>query len=253
MKKNKILLFDIETSPNLGYIWGKYEQNVIEYVSEWYVLCFAYKWLDEKSTHAVGLPHFKTYNKQPENDKELLLKLWDLFDEADIVIAHNGQSFDVKKINARFLAHGITPPSPYKIIDTKLIAKKYFNFNSNKLDDLGNNLGLGRKLETGGFELWKGCMNGDKKSWQTMLKYNIQDVILLEKVYLTMRPYITNHPDVGLIDGKKEACPNCSSEKTHRRGYYMTKNSKWQRHQCQGCGAWFKGEKVKEKTNKMGF
>lgn len=249
-KNNKILLFDIETSPNLGYIWGKYEQNVIEYVSEWYVLCFAYKWLGDAKTHVLGLPDFASYKKNPEDDKQLLKALWDLFDQADVVIAHNGQSFDVKKVNARFLAHGMKPPSPYKIVDTKLVAKRYFNFNSNKLDDLGNYLGLGRKLDTGGFDLWKGCMSGDNKSWKTMLKYNIQDVVLLEKVYEKMLPYMTNHPDRNIIDETLHlVCNNCGSDNTHKRGYLTTRTGKWQRHQCRECGAWFKGDKIKHDSN----
>lgn len=243
--KAKVLIYDIETSPNLGFIWGKYEQNVIEYDREWYMLCFAYKWLGDRTVKAVGLPDFKTYKKDQEDDKELVAALYALFDEADVVIAHNGDSFDQKKAHARFVYHNMTPPAPYKQIDTKKVAKRYFNFNSNKLDDLGEYLKLGRKVDTGGFELWKGCMNGDKKAWNKMLKYNKQDVNLLEKVYLRMLPWIQNHPSLALMEDRPEACPRCKSTKIRREGSRTyRKTGTVQRYRCTNCGGWLEERKA---------
>lgn len=231
----KILLYDIETMSNLAYVWGKYEQNVIQYERQWYMLSFAYKWLGEDKTHVVSLPDFKTFKKDKTNDKELVTALWKLFDEADVIIAHNGNSFDQKKSQARFIVHGLGKPSPYKQIDTKLVAKQYFNFNSNKLDDLGETLGLGRKIDTGGFDLWLGCANGDKKSWQKMCAYNKQDVILLEKVYLKLRPWMEKHPAFH----ENGICDHCGSKALTKRGFGIRgAGTKVQRLQCQGCGAW---------------
>lgn len=244
-KEPRILLFDIETAPNLGYVWAKYEQNVIEYESEWYMLCFAYKWLGEKTVYAKGLHDYKLYKKEPDNDRELVKDLWKLFNEADIIIAHNGNSFDIKKTNARFLVHGLKPPSPYKTIDTKLVAKRYFNFNSNKLDDLGRHLGVGRKVDTGGFDLWMGCMTGDISSWRKMIRYNKMDVSLLERVYNIVKPWIVNHPNVGLYRDTKHACPNCGGEHLQKRGLARTRVSTRQRYQCVDCGAWSQGETIK--------
>ena len=239
MKKNKILLFDIETAPNLAYVWGKWEQDVIAYEREWYMMTFSVKWLGEDKVSAYALPDFKkTYSKDKTNDKELLLKLREYLDEADIVIAHNGDDFDVRKTNARFIAHGILPPSPYKTIDTKKIAKRYFNFNSNKLTDLGEYLNVGKKLETGGFGLWKGCMEGDKEAWKLMVKYNKQDVVLLEEIYLKLLPWMTQHPNRAIFEGHEHACPNCSSHKVQARGFAYTRTMKYQRYQCTNCGAW---------------
>lgn len=236
---SKILLFDIETSPNIGFTWGKWEQNVIEFVEDWHMLSFAYKWLDEKTTHVVSLPDFKLYSKDKSNDKELVKELWKLFDEADAIIAHNGTKFDIKKSNTRFIQHGLTPPSPYKVIDTLTIAKKYFKFDSNKLDDLGKYLGVGRKIDTGGFELWKGCMSGDMLSWRRMCLYNKQDVILLEKIYLKMRNWITNHPNLSVLDGRNGTCNSCGSAKLQKRGFGIRGGgTKVQRMNCQSCGAW---------------
>lgn len=236
--KARILLYDIETMANLAYVWGKWEQDVIAVKRHWYMLTFAYKWLGDSKTHVVSLPDFSLYKKEPYNDRELVKALWKLFDEADVIVAHNGNSFDIKKTNARFIKHKLKPPSPSKYVDTKLVAKKYFKFDSNKLDDLGDYFNIGRKINTGGFELWLGCEAGDKKSWDKMCKYNIQDVILLEKVYLEMLPYMTDHPNLALFMGEKNACPNCEGTHLQKRGFEYTRTSKFQRWACMECGSW---------------
>lgn len=242
MTQSKILLFDIETAPNLGYTWQKWEQDVIEFKRDWYMLSFAYKWLGDTSVKAYSLPDFSTFKKDKEDDTQLITELWKLFDQAEIVIAHNGDEFDIKKTNSRFIINGLQPPTPYKTIDTKKIAKKHFRFDSNKLDDLGNYLGLGRKIDTGGFELWKGCMAGNKDAWSKMVKYNKQDVVLLEKVYNKLLPWIDNYPVVSIDDGE---CRNCNSIHLQKRGRGANRFSTYQRYQCMDCGAWSKGKNEK--------
>lgn len=230
----KILIYDIETSPNLAYVWGKWQQDVIAFQSEWELLSWSAKWLGEKKTIDVGRNQF--------SEEVLVRRLHQLFDEADIVIAHNGDQFDQKMMNAKYIQFGLQPPSPYRSIDTKKVAKRYFRFNSNKLDDLGALLGLGRKVQTGGFSLWLGCMNNDTKAWKTMLRYNRQDVLLLEKVYLKLRPWIENHPALNVIDDIQNGCPKCGSTKMHRRGTRkVNKTTTVQRYQCQKCGGWSQG------------
>jgi len=236
--KTRILFFDIETMANKIYAWGKYEQNAIAYSQHWYMLSFAYKWYGEKQTYVKGLPDYKGYSKNPTNDKLLVQDLWKLFDEADVVVAHNGRKFDVKKSNARFIIHEMNPPSPYKILDTREVAKRRFRFDSNKLDDLGDYLKIGRKLNTGGFDLWLGCEKGDMKSWAKMKKYNKQDVILLEKVYDKMLPYIDNHPNVALMDGNLRHCPNCGGSNLLRQGFHYSRTTATQQYQCKDCHSW---------------
>jgi DNA polymerase elongation subunit (family B) len=143
--KAKILFIDIENTPSLGYVWGKWDQNVIDFTADWHLLSFSWQWAATKTVHVLGLVDFPAhYRANPENDYHLVEKLWHLLDEADIVIGHNVDRFDIRKINTRFLAHGMPPPSPYRTVDTLKIAKKYFRFDSNKLDDLGRCLGVGR-------------------------------------------------------------------------------------------------------------
>jgi len=234
----KILFIDIETTPLISYTWGMFEQNIIDIKNEWFILSVAYKWLGEKKVNVISLPDFKLYKKDKTNDKELLKKVWELLDESSVIVAHNGAEFDLKKLNARFIFHKMNSPSPYKVIDTLKEAKKYFSFTNNKLDYLSKFLNLGEKLETGGFSLWLQCMAGDMKAWKRLKAYNKNDIILLEKLYLLFRPWIANHPNKALMDGKERACPTCSSEKIQSRGFSYTKTGTYRRWQCTNCGAW---------------
>jgi len=236
----RILLYDLETKPNLAYCWAKYEQDVIAFEKEWELLSFAYKWFGEKSVRFLGRNTVKS-------EKSLVLKLWHLLNKADIVIAHNGNSFDNKKAFAKFIEYNIRPPSKFHSIDTKLIARRYFKFNSNSLKDIANTLKLKAKIDPGGFELWQGCMRGCKRSWAKMERYNKRDVEVLEQIYLRVRPFITNHPHIGLFSDRPTSCPNCGSEKIQSRGYAHTRTSQYTRYQCCNCGSWSRG-KARTKT-----
>ena len=243
--KTKILVFDIETSPNLSYTWGKYKQYVIEFEQEWNMLCFAYKWSGEKKIHSKALPDYKTYKKDRSDDKELVNDLWKLFDEASVIVAHNGDRFDIRRANTKFLQHGLDSPSSFLSIDTLKVARKYFNFNSNRLNDIAKTLGIGEKDDVN-FKVWLGCMNGVKKDWKTMIKYNKKDVKLLEEVYLELRKWISNHPNRALIDGKKSACPTCGSESITRQGFKYTRVGKYQQWKCKDCGSWFQSRRAEK-------
>jgi len=239
MNKVKILLYDIETSYTVGAVWGLYDQNVAHVLREPYIISVAWKWLGEKNTQVISLPDFKTYKKDKKDDKELVEELHSLFDEADIIVAHNGNGFDQKWAYSRFAIHELPPPSPSKYIDTMLISRNKFKFNSNRLNDLAKYFNLGKKEDTGGIQLWVDCIENDKKeAWKLMCKYNKKDVMLLEKVYYKILPYITNHPNVALMIEEEHACPNCGSFNIHKRGYNYSKVGKYQAYQCQDCFGW---------------
>lgn len=239
-RKPRILIWDIETSPNLAYVWGKWEQNVISFKKEWELLSVAYKWLGESQVYCVGRCDFKD-----STDRALVDKVWQLLDESDVAIAHNGDQFDNKKIRAKFVEHGFKPPKPYKTIDTKKIAKNNFNFNSNSLNDLGQLLKLGKKVETGGFDLWLKCMAGDDKAWKKMKSYNKQDVVLLEKVYNKLKIWDEKHINLAALEDKRDACPICASAKVQKRGFYYARTTKRVRWSCMECGHWFSGTQSK--------
>jgi DNA polymerase elongation subunit (family B) len=238
--KPRILFLDVETLPNRSYTWGKYDQNVVAFEQESCLATFAAKWLGEP-VFAKALPDYKGYKAGSYDDSKLVNDLWNLMNEADIIVAHNGNSFDIKVIQGRFIFHKLTPPAPFKTVDTLTVARKIARFNSNKLDDLGELLGEGRKIKTD-FDLWLGCINGDPNSWARMARYNKQDVVLLEHIYKRFLPWITNHPNVGIgLDG--ERCPRCGGTNLQSRGYAVALTRRYKRFQCQDCGSW--GRSVK--------
>lgn len=233
----KTLIYDIETSPIVSYNWGIWEQNAIEVIDEWQILSVAWKWLGEKKVHVVGQDDLKGYKPGVNNDKEVVKLIHQLFDEADIVIAHNGNSFDQKKSHARMLVHGLIPPSPYKQIDTKKEAKKIGAFTSNRLGDLAKQLDVSLKGSPGGFATWKGCLAGDKKAWRKMKKYNKQDIPPLEELYLKLRPWMTTHPAINVYTDRPNACPKCGGSKMYKgMKYTATNTNKYQYFRCLDCG-----------------
>jgi uncharacterized protein YprB with RNaseH-like and TPR domain len=240
----RIAFFDIETAPIKGYTWTMYEANVISVQQPTYILSYAMKWAGQDRVTTRALPDYPLYKKDKENDRDLAKDLWKMMDEADIIIGHNGDAFDIKKANARFITHGLQPPSPSKTIDTLKIARRMFKFDSNKLDSIGGYLGVGRKLPHTGIHLWLGCMNGDPKSWRTMRRYNAQDVRLLEQVYMKVRAWAPNHPNLTTYTDRP-GCPTCHSTNVQRRGVAVAKSKKRHRFQCQDCGTWFPGAVVK--------
>lgn len=246
-KQPKILIFDIENSPNSAYIWGLFnEVTNADFIEQpWHMLCWGAKWLGESKIYSSALIDFpKEYKQDPENDKCVLQTLWHLLDEAEIVVGHNVRGFDVRKANARFIMNGMKPPSPYKIVDTLTVARKNFMFTSNKLNDLSKYLGIGEKIDTGGFELWKQCLKGNKKAWKKMVKYCKQDIILTEKVYQKLLPYIENHPNIWIYNGKtEESCPKCGSDNVVKEGFAYTNFYKYQQYKCKDCGGWHRGRK----------
>lgn len=234
----KILTFDIETMANLVYTWGFWEQNVIKVRRPWYVLAVGYKWMHEKKAHCLSLPDYPLFKREKQNDRDLIKDVWKLLDEADVVITQNGDAFDIKKLNTRFLIHGLPPYSKFKSIDTKKTAKKNFAFVNNKLDNQGEELGLGNKETHEGFPLWLKCEAGDLAAFKKMAHYCLRDVYLTEQVYLKHRPWIRNHPNLNVYDYLMDACPNCRSQNLIKRGFdYSASGAKKQTYECKDCGA----------------
>ena len=240
----KILLLDIETAPNKAYVWGLFDQNIAinQIETAGYVLCWSAKWLDQKDLIFSSAHH--------DGEKRMLFKIRKLLDEADAVVHYNGKKFDIPTLNKEFILQGFPPPSPFHQIDLYRVARSNFKFASNRLDYVAKSLGLGNKVAHKGMELWKGCMDGDAESWKVMEAYNRQDVVLLERVYYKMLPWIKNHPNHGLYDKDPTlVCPNCGSKHYQKRGYSYTKSQKYVRFQCQadGCHAWFRSNLAENK------
>ena len=240
----KICLLDIETSPLISYLWGTYQQNSLKILEPSKIISVAWKYLGEDAVYCKSIQDYKGYKKGQIEDKALIQEVWKVLDEADIVIAHHGDAFDIKKLNSRFVYHGMSAPSHYQTIDTKKSASRFFKFDSNSLNNLGEYLGEGKKVENGGFGLWLRCIAGDKQAWEDMKTYNVQDVVLLEKIYLRLRPFIANHPDLTLVSPTEKGsvkCSSCLSTDVSKRGFSHTKTGRKQRFQCNSCASWSTG------------
>jgi len=241
----KILAIDIETAPNTAHVWGLFKQNIgINQIQETgRVMCFAAKWLGDKKIHF--------WSEHYDDHESVIMMAHQYLDEADAVLSFNGQSFDMPILNREFLKYGLTPPSPYRHIDLLQVAKRRFRFVSNKMDHLATELGLERKLEHKGHELWTECMAGDEKAWKTMMKYNKQDVVVLAQLYEKMIPWIDTHPNMALYMDTPEdpVCTNCGSEDMYSRGLQHNKAHSYIRFQCNECGTWMRGRYTVTKKN----
>jgi hypothetical protein len=253
----KILVFDIETSPILAHVWNIWNQNVSlnQIEKDWHVMSWCAKWYGDDEIFYEDQRNAKDIS----NDKKILKKMWKLLDEADIVVSHNGKSFDTRKLNARFLLNGMKPPSSYRNIDTYQLAKRHFGFTSKKLSYLTDKLCKKyKKLSHAKFpgqELWTQCLKGNMEAWEEMKEYNKYDVLSLEELYEIMVPWDdTINFTVYFEDDK---C-SCGSTELKKNGFYYTNSNKFQKYKCKDCGKEYrdkkaiKMEKNLRNTNKRG-
>lgn len=250
IKLPKVLIFDIETAPMKAYVWGRWKQNISlsETISEWFMICWSAKWLYSAEVMSDCVTPSEALK---EDDKRIAHSLWELINEADIVVTHNGDRFDIPKINSRFIIHGLVPPKPYFSVDTCKVAKRNFGFSSNKLDALAGYFGFEHKLGTD-FDLWIGCLRGDEHDLDYMVRYNKVDVIILEDVYLKLLPWMkgNQHPNMGnFYDSNIERCAKCGStdvEEIEGEYYYTTVN-KYKIYRCEHCGSISRARKCEHK------
>lgn len=208
-QKIKRLFFDIETSPMIAYTWRvgwKINLNTDNIIEDWRIICISYKWEGDDKVHTLKWDKNKC-------DKKLLTKFIQIANQADEIIAHNGDRFDIKKIRTRCIFHRIPMFPKYRSLDTLKKARGNFSFNSNRLDYIAKFLGVGAKLEHEGFQMWVKCMQGDKQALKDMIKYCEMDIIVLEDVYNELKDYVKHNTHSAVINGGyKHECPNCSNE-----------------------------------------
>lgn len=237
MKEPNTLIYDLEVSPILGWYYDKYESNMVGMEHDYFLMSVSYKWLGEKKVYVHALPDFKTYKKDPYDDKELVAVLHTVLSKADIVIGHNMARFDERKSNARMILNGFECPNPHTVIDTLKIARQKFAFTSNSLADLAEYLQIPqKKMHVGGAQ-WIKAIHGDMKTWDFIKKYNKRDIEVTEQVYLKLRSYMTNHPNM-TMDDSPILCQTCGHDDLIKRGPKITKSGWRQYYQCKGCGSY---------------
>lgn len=241
----KIAILDIETAPILAHVWGLWDNNVAlnQIVSDWHLLSWAAKWYGEDEVFYQDQRDAKNI----EDDREILKSVWKVLDECDILVTQNGKSFDTKKLNARFVLNGMQPPSSYRQIDTKILAKKHFGFTSNKLEYMTNKLCTKHKKlkhsKFPGHVLWSECLKGNKEAWDEMKQYNIEDILSLEELFEKLLPWDNTINFSVYNDDLKPTC-SCGNQEYKESGYYYTNACMYQKYKCTKCGS-----EVRDKTN----
>jgi hypothetical protein len=239
-KGPRVLIFDIETAPIIAHVWGLWENNVglNQVVSDWHVLSWSAKWLDDPDTKIMY--DDQRNEKNISNDKRLLQGIWNLLNEADVVITQNGKSFDQKKLNARFVINKMQKPSTFKHIDTKIVAKRHFAFPSYSLEYMSNVLCTTYKKlkhkKYPGHELWTECLKGNLDAWKEMETYNKHDVLTLQEVYHALIPWDSSVNFNLYHDELHNEC-KCGSTTFNKNGFYYTNVGKFQKYKCKTCGA----------------
>lgn len=250
MQDPRVLVFDIETFPMEVRIWSLGEQRVTidQIVKDWSVASWAAKWLNAPASSMMYMD--TRCNKDVRFDKNILIPLWKLLNEADIVITQNGQRFDSKKLNARFIEHGMPPPKPYKHLDTYKIAKGVAEFTSHKLEYLTEKLNTKYKKlkhkKYPGRSLWDQCLVGNMDAWYEMKRYNIHDVLSTEELYTKLRAWAPQTMPKPYIGGNVLLrCDICGETgRIIKRGPTWNRGKRYQRYQCQMCGGWSVGKKA---------
>ena len=251
MKGPKVLFIDIETAPLEVYSWGIWNQNIglPQIINESSILSIAWKWLGSGSINCVTASP-----NDPRRDIKLAHIAASLIEESDIAVGHNIDKFDLPMLKGRIIVNGISPPSSPRTIDTLKIARKHFRFTSNKLEHLAHILKLPtKKLTTrqfDGFTLWKECLAGNKAAFKELIKYNKQDVEVLEQCYNKLIKWAPNINFDAYYKTLDNVC-TCGSTEWHNNGYAYTAKGKFKRYKCKKCGKERKSSKnLLSKTKK---
>jgi hypothetical protein len=239
----RILFWDLENSPALGWFWGStYQTNIIKVHQPSRVMSFAAKWRGGKK--------IEFYSDFHDGHDAMVARAYELLDEADAVVSYNGARHDTPHMNTEFIRTVGSLPSPYKEIDLYRVTRGKLKFQQNRLDYVTQELGIGHKVEHEGFPLWLKCMDGDEKAWARFRLYNIQDVRLTERYYDWLLPIIPGsmHPNMAVgLDG---VCPRCEKEGTLRpRGMAPTTTATYPRFRCSSCGGWSQGKKALDRAD----
>jgi DNA polymerase elongation subunit (family B) len=238
MKKPKILFYDIETSLAVVGTFSLFNEaiNYNNILADPFIICASFKELGKKGITTVKMTGEEALKG---DDSRVVKKIHNMIRGADIIVAHNGDKFDLKWIKGRGLKYGLSPLNHTTTIDTLKVSRKNFRLLSNRLDYLGEYLGVGRKMATPN-GLWLGVLKGDKKAIDIMANYNKQDVVILEKVYLKLLPYIENHP----VMGDRGSCVTCGSQNLINYGTIIGARARYKKLQCTDCGHVQKGKKL---------
>ena len=238
----KELILDIETSQNIGTFWrpgSKVSISHHDILEERRIICVCYKWRGKKQVSSID------WGKK-QCDKELLERLIPVLHDADAIVAHNGDRFDVPWLRGRVLIHGLNPIGDVNTVDTCKMANR-LGLNSARLDYLHKIMGGDGKLETGGVSLWHKVLGGNISALSKMVRYCKRDVTILEQVYEWLLPHVPATYNRSLsVSGHRDGCSSCGAPPSDqvRFGIVTRRAGKYQRYQCKQCGAVWRSSRM---------
>jgi len=246
----RVLFLDIETSPLLAWTWSLYGEQRISPTTQlerdWNILSWSASWGDEPyNVFGRSLNDDKRRKRVSSemwwcDDYYLARDIGELMEKADVIVAHNGDRFDIPKVNSRLLAHRLPVPTPFKTIDTLKVSRSRFRHTSHRLVYLAELLGFDGKIDTD-FSLWQRCVHGNAKAFEDMLDYNKQDIVVLYNCYLKLRPWIKNPPNLSAISGSGAGhCPRCDARIRSEEkwtGWHVTPRNRYPTLRCHKCKA----------------
>ena len=255
-----ILPFDCESFPNVGLAWGTWDQKIIKVLMRRMICSISWAWYPKAKVETMALCDVPGYNpdrywrgvlsgKPDYTDSKKLMRMFknEVLKKTDIAIAHNLDEFDDKMVNTDLFLNKLGSASPHRNIDTLKVLRSRMRLNSNRLDDVCQELGIGKKLKHPGIEMWIGCMRGDRECWKMMRRYNAHDVNpLLVGLYEHIRPWMRQHPNIG-VGEPYPSCPSCGHKALKPDGYRHTNSCSYRKMICLKCRSWCKGMTVKGK------
>lgn len=249
-KKEKVVFWDLETLPvpeeiykripSLGAWPGRTLKAQLQTV-----MCFAYK-INDEPTKCINVWDL---SDDIHDDSALIAQAYDILYDADEMVTHNGQSFDLKHLNTGLIRWGMPPLPKIQHVDTKLVAKRGLSLYSNSLDDVAKFLGVGQKIHWN--DKWAAWVDfamkrDDKKLRELMTRYAKVDVDVLSAVYKKLRPFMTTNVNRNQFSDRP-VCPACGSSHIQKNGFRRTKTAAFQRYLCQDCGtSSFSNEKTQK-------
>lgn len=206
-------------------------------VLEWpRTICAAWAWYDR--------PRVEFAAEWGKGGHEgMLRRIWGAYDRAQIVVGHNIDAFDSKKLKSEWLAIGLQPPSPYKSVDTLKVARREFGYESNTLDALCTRLGIDAKTDSYSVEVARAACAGDRTAQKRLKGYNCGDIAATLGLYDTLRPWHAGHPHsiIGTSDDRP-MCPNCWGDQLTPNGFTLANLILYRLYRC-ACGANVKGSR----------
>ena len=204
-------------------------------VKEWpRTICAAWKWYDSEDVEFAAEWQVGGYDG-------FMRAVWDVFDQADLIIGHNADRFDARHLMGGWAEMGLPAPSPYKVIDTLKIARGTFAYESNTLDALNKRLGIDAKTDKYDARIARAAVNGDKEAQETLSAYNRGDIIASEALFDRLRPFAKGIPHLGMWTDDALACPSCGHTMTATGKTVHANVQRYEHLACPNCGSHARG------------